>query len=170
VTPEFTRPVALSRLGREPFRQDIEATSAERDKLARRFGLLGLDRLVGAVALSRRGEETILLEATFEAEFTQECVVTLEPVAGRVSESFSLVYGPADEAPDAIEGDGDDPAFEPLTDDVIDVGEAVAQELSLVLPEFPRHPDAPIEEVVEEEWPDPRLAALVRLGRPPSAE
>jgi uncharacterized metal-binding protein YceD (DUF177 family) len=168
--PEFSRLVALSRLGREPFRQDIEATPEERDKLAGRFGLLGLDRLAGAVALSRRGEEAILLEATFEAEFTQECVVTLEPVAGRVTERFVLLYGPPEAAPDAIEENGEDPAFEPLTDGLIDIGEAVAQELSLVLPEFPRHPDAPIEEVVEEEWPDPRLAALERLKGPPGAE
>ena len=36
----------------------------------------------------------IILEAAFEAEFVQSCVVTLEPVEDTVSDRFMLVYGP----------------------------------------------------------------------------
>ena len=139
--PEFSRPVPLARLGFAPFRQQIEATPREREKLSRRFDLLALDRLNAAVELRRQGDQVIVLEAAFEADFVQSCVVTLEPVAGTICDHFTLVYGPA-EAEQGVESQGDDAAFEPLNGDVIDIGEAVAQELSLSLPAFPRHPDA----------------------------
>ena len=125
-----------------------------------------LDRLTAAVALHREGGGLIRLEAEFEAEFAQECVVTLEPVAGKIAQSFALVYGPAEDGPDEIDLDADAPAFEPLTGDAIDIGEAVAQELSLALPEFPRDPDAVLDPAAIEEAPDGSFAALAKLRRP----
>ena len=143
--PEFSRLVLLARLGSAPFRQQIEATPSERKKLSGRFDLLALDRLTAVVELRRRGDEVIVLEADFEAEFVQSCVVTLEPVAGALSDRFMLVYGPAEAEQREIGWQQDEAAFEPLNSDVIDIGEAVAQELSLCLPTFPRHPDAKID-------------------------
>ena len=139
--PEFSRLVPLARLGFAPFRQKIEATLSEREKLSRRFDLLALDRLKAAVELRRQGDQVVVLEASFEAVFVQSCVVTLEPVAGTICDHFTLVYGPAEAEP-GVASHGEDAAFEPLNGDVIDIGEAVAQELSLSLPAFPRHPDA----------------------------
>jgi len=139
--PEFSRLVPLARLGSKPFRQRIEATAEERSRLARRFDLVALDRLTATVALRCQEGEIVLLDAEFEAAFVQACVVTLDPVPGVVSGSFSLRYGAVDKSgPEA--DPGDDRVFEPLIGEAIDIGEAVAQELSLALPEFPHHPDA----------------------------
>ena len=98
------------------------------------------------VELRRQSPEVILLEAEFAAEFEQCCAVTLEPVRGTVSDRFSLVYGPAPEEEQEIALTSDEPAFEPLNGNSIDIGEAVAQELSLALPIFPRDPEARIDE------------------------
>jgi len=54
-------------------------------------------------------------------------------------------------------------AFEPLNRDVIDIGEAVAQELSLSLPVFPRHPDAKIDAETPVESAGSAFASLARL-------
>ncbi|MFZ3235704.1 MAG: DUF177 domain-containing protein [Stellaceae bacterium] len=165
--PEFSRLVSLARLGSEPFRQDIEATAEERERLVRRFGLMSLDRFTAAVALHREGGGLIRLEAEIVAEFAQECVVTLEPVAGKIAQSFALVYGPAEDGPAEIDlDDAEAPAFEPLTGDAIDIGEAVAQELSLALPEFPRDPDAVLDPAAIEEAPGGSFAALAKLRQP----
>jgi len=145
IIPEFSRLVPLARLGSAPFRQHIEATPSEREKLSRRFDLLALDRLTATVELRRQGDEVIVLEAALEAEFVQSCVVTLEPVAGVISDRFMLVYGPAEAEQQESGSLSDEAAFEPLNGDVIDIGEAVAQELSLSLPVFPRHPDPKID-------------------------
>jgi uncharacterized metal-binding protein YceD (DUF177 family) len=168
---EFSRPVPLARIGTEPFRQEIAATIKERAALARRFDLLSLDRLDATVELVRRGETLILLQAQFEAAFEQSCTVTLEPIAGALVERFALVYGPPDAEETAAGMVGDDVAFEPLSGDAIDVGEAVAQEFSLALPAFPRSPDAAVDEESQTTADDGPFAALSRLvgrdGRDP---
>jgi uncharacterized metal-binding protein YceD (DUF177 family) len=140
--PEFSRPVALAQLGRDPFSQEIEALPEECEALARRFGLVSLDRFSATVTLRREAGATILLEARFAAEFAQECIVTLEPVPGAVSQEFALRYGPPEDIAGGLDDAVEEPAFEPLAAEAIDIGEAVAQELSLALPLSPRLPEA----------------------------
>jgi len=163
--PEFARRVLLARLGSEPFHQHVAADEAERAALARRFELLALERLEAEVELVREATGTILLTASLTAEFAQPCIVTLDPVVGSVSERFQLRYGPAEAELD-VSGSGEDPAFEPVTGELIDIGEAVAQEFSLALPPFPRAPDAAIDEVATGTLgEDSPFAALTRLVR-----
>jgi uncharacterized metal-binding protein YceD (DUF177 family) len=166
-SPEFSRLVPLARCGAGPFRLEIAATPDECAALALRFRLLGVDRLRAAVVLQRQPDETILLDAEFEAAFTQECVVSLDPAPGTVAERFTLRYAPAEAEPEDDGGAGDDPAFEPLTGDAIDIGEAVAQEFSLALPPFPRAPGAEVEldAAADDDGP---FAALAGIGKPPT--
>ncbi|HTZ37817.1 MAG TPA: DUF177 domain-containing protein [Stellaceae bacterium] len=162
---EFARPVPLTRLGAGPFRQHIAADAAEREALARRFDLVSLDRLEAEIELSRESGGTILLTASFSAAFAQSCIATLDPVAGSLNERFQLRYGPPEAEATAPAGD-DDPAFEPLTGEAIDVGEAVAQEFSLALPPFPRIPGAAAEDAAAPEAAaEGPFAALARLAR-----
>jgi uncharacterized metal-binding protein YceD (DUF177 family) len=163
VAPEFSRPVAIAHLSTRPHRQRIEATAEERQKLSRRFDLISLDRLVAEVELRRQSPEMVLLEAEFAAEFEQCCAVTLEPVRGVVSDRFSLVYGPAPEEEQEIAMTTDEPAFEPLNGNSIDIGEAVAQELSLALPIYPRDPDARVDQEAMAEPLQGPFATLARM-------
>ncbi|HXP03694.1 MAG TPA: DUF177 domain-containing protein [Stellaceae bacterium] len=156
--PEFSRPMALTRIGSQPFRQKIAANEAERAALAKRFSLVSLDHLEATVELALERGGTILLTAEFSGAFAQECVVSLDPVAGSVQASFSLRYGPAEAEP--VTDSDEEPAFEPLTGDAVDIGEAVAQEFSLSLPPFPRAPDAVIDEGPSELADDGPFAAL----------
>jgi len=151
--PEFSRTVPLQQVGGKPFLQRIEATVEEREKLARRVDLVALHRLVAEVELRRQSAEIIFLEAKFEAEFEQWCVITLEPVRGTVSERFSLIYGRASEDEKELI----------LSGDSIDIGEAVAQELSLALPELPRDPDAVIDDLELAQPLEGPFASLARL-------
>ena len=161
--PEFSRPVALARLGSEPFRQEIAASEAERALLARRFGLVAIDRLSATVELARQDHDRILLQAAFDAEFVQSCVVTLDPVRGAVSERFALLYGSPEAEAEAAGIGADDPAFEPIVGDTIDIGEAVAQEFGLVLPPYPRSAEADAETLASTTDEVGPFAALSRL-------
>jgi uncharacterized metal-binding protein YceD (DUF177 family) len=162
---EFSRLVPLAGLTSGGDRHQIAAEPAECEALAARLGLVGLDHLAADVVLRRQADGVVLLEAAFEATFLQSCVVTLEPVVGTISERFALRYGPpgAETAAD-IALAADEPAFEPLTGDVIDIGEAVAQELSLQLPPFPRLAEAGIE-VAADTDPPAAFAALAECCR-----
>ena len=159
---ELVRRVPLSRLSRDSLCQHIAANEAEREALARRFDLISLDRLEADVTLTRERGGTILLSADFAADFAQPCTVTLDPVPGTLSEYFELRYGPPEAEAGVPNGD-DDPAFESLEEDAIDIGEAVAQEFSLCLPQFPRAPGAVIEEEAAEPGEDGPFAALAKL-------
>jgi uncharacterized metal-binding protein YceD (DUF177 family) len=163
-TVEFARPLPLNRLKGGALRQRIAAGEAERAALARRFDLVSLDRLEAEIELAREPTGTILLSGVFEAEFAQQCIVTLEPVAGSVGERFQLRYGSPEAEAGAPDGD-DDPPFEPLTGETIDVGEAVAQEFSLALPPFPRAPGAAVETNPPQTPDESPFAALARLSR-----
>jgi uncharacterized metal-binding protein YceD (DUF177 family) len=164
--PEFSRLVPLVHLGHEPFRTEIKAKTEERAALARRFALVTLDRLSAVVTLQRIDAALIRLEAQFEAEFAQTCVVTLDPVPGRLATNFSLLYGPNEVNAGKVEIDVDEPLFEPLAGDAIDIGEAVAQELSLALPEFPRLADAVVDQTETAASLPEGFAGLERLLRP----
>lgn len=140
---EFSRPLQVETIGAEPRRIELAAEGHERDALARRFGLLGLDRLEAALDVHRAGEE-ISVAGRLRAAAVQACVATGEPVASAIDEPFALRFRPAREAaPDAeIElepAELDVVDFEGAT---IDLGEAVAESLALALDPYPRSPAA----------------------------
>jgi uncharacterized metal-binding protein YceD (DUF177 family) len=170
-TPEFSRPVDTTRLPREGASLDIAAAPAERAALAQRFGLLSLDRLEAQVALKRLAGDLIRVTAELSADVVQSCVVTLDPVASGVEDSFTLLYGAVEEASELVL-DSEAETVEPLDRETIDIGEAVAQQLSLALDPFPRSPEAPPPDTVEAEAgsepgeaPESPFGALANWGK-----
>src|SRR6185437_3085861 len=151
---EFNRPVDLTRLVPGGSTHRIAATAEERAALARRFDLLALDQLAATVTLTPVAGGFYRLSATLEAALTQACVVTLDPVAARIEERFSLLYGALDAQKEVLL-DGESETVEPLDGMIVDIGEAVAQQLSLALDPFPRAAGAPAQ--AEEAAPQPRL-------------
>jgi hypothetical protein len=145
--PEFSRPVAIERIGTTWRTETITADDAERAALATRFGLVDLPALAAEVRLRRaRAGRYVEIDGTLRAAVVQTCVVTLEPAPATLAEAFDLLLGPIGGAGDDAGGgelvvDLDQP--EPLDGDAVDIGELVAQQLSLALDPYPRAPDAP---------------------------
>ncbi len=141
-TPEFSRVVALDDLRGAPLRQTIEATAEECARLAARLGLAALESLTATVTLEpRKGGRMVVASGSFEAALTQTCVVTLEPLPRTVSETFEdrLAVEPDAGAEAIIEFDPEtEEEPEPIDGDSVDIGELVAQHLSLALDPYPR--------------------------------
>jgi uncharacterized metal-binding protein YceD (DUF177 family) len=141
---EFGRPIRLDNLGGKPRAMTIAAEPEERAALAARFGLLALDRLTADLNLSRDGEQ-VNLHGTLRAEFVQACVASGAPVPGALIVPFDIAFRPQ---PAAGEADEEVELCESELDVVfydrpeIDVGEAVAETLSLNLDPYPRSPEA----------------------------
>ena len=148
--PEFSRPIEAMRLGSEAAIYKITATAKERMALSTRFNLIALERFEAEVRLARLSGGLIHLTARFLAEPVQTCVVTLDPVPSRIEERFTLLYGDQPEVP----GENDD-LIEPLIAGRIDIGEAVAQQLSLSLDPFPRSAAARTNADIELQPPSP---------------
>ncbi len=175
--PEFSRPIARERLARERLGgqvivEEVVATPQERAALARRFGLLGLDSLQATGKIEPadgpdrpdlRDGGLLRLSGRLSAEVRQACVVTLEPVASRIEEEFTLLYslapGPAVLGQKAAgqKAAGQEVVFDPEAEEPpealgpggLDLGEVVAQQLVLALDSYPRAPGAALAEVPE---------------------
>jgi uncharacterized metal-binding protein YceD (DUF177 family) len=139
--PEFSRPIELGRLGSLEVVYPIAATPAEREALARRFDLLALDRLEAEIHLQRLARGMVRLSGSFAAEVVQACVITLAPVASRLAERFTVLYGPG-EVDETVVLDYESELVEALEGNAIDIGETVAQQLAVALDPYPRAPGA----------------------------
>jgi uncharacterized metal-binding protein YceD (DUF177 family) len=142
--PEFSRPVRVDTIGAEPRRLEIEARAEEAAALARRFGLVEIRRLAADLRLSRKGMEA-RADGRLKAEVVQSCVATAAPIEARLDEPFEILFRPL---PDAARAEDEVELNETDMDVVfyegasIDLGEAVAETLSLALDPYPRAPDA----------------------------
>lgn len=144
-TPEFSRTLRVDTIAATPREMHLEAGPEERAALARRFGLLALDRLEAEVSIAR-ADPDIVATGRLTAEAAQSCVVTAEPVPQRIDEPFEILFrqqpdGPpgADEEIELGEGEMDVVFYDGA---MLDVGEAVAQSLGLALDPYPRAPGA----------------------------
>ncbi len=171
---EFSRLIRFDALGSAPHSLSIHADEAERAALARRFGLIALDRLAAELTLVRDGD-AVTLTGRLEAQATQACVASAAPVNAAIDEPIALLFRPAPaeaQSDDEIElGEGEmDVMFHDGA--AIDVGEAVAQSLALALDPYPRAPDAEAalkEAGVKDETEAGPFAALAALkGKPKS--
>jgi uncharacterized metal-binding protein YceD (DUF177 family) len=169
--PEFSRRIDGLRLSPSGEQYEISAKPEERAALSKRFDLLALDRLEAKVKLAPMAGGYYRLVADFEAQLAQACAITAEPVPARVAESFSLIYGPVDESSEIVL-DGAAEPVEPLDDGMIDIGEAVAQQLSLALDPFPRAPGASLEDeadLSDHAQRESPFSALAKLRKPGQA-
>jgi hypothetical protein len=171
-TSEFSRIVTPDRLGGPPLSESIEASASERAAVARRLGILGVDRLAARLTVKSIGRRLFRVQGAWDAEVRQACIVTLEPVAQSLGGSFEVDYEAAEGGAAArrggevvIDPEAADPA-EVLPHAGIDLGELVVQELAVALDPYPRAPGAEVPaeyrppEVEEDESPFAALKVL----------
>jgi len=139
--PEFSHPVSTARLSTKPSVYRLTANEAERAALAKRFDLISLDRFEATVTLKREPGDAVRFDGVIDADVVQACIVTTDPVPSHVTDSFTLIYRPDvdEETADQMALDNpEDEIIEPLMGDSIDIGEAVAQQLSVAMDPYPR--------------------------------
>jgi uncharacterized metal-binding protein YceD (DUF177 family) len=147
--PEFSRPVDVATIPPDGLVRTIEAKPDELRDLARRLELVAIDRLSATLRLRRvHGGETIEVSGRIDADVVQSCVVTLDPVRNRVQDDFVELFAPAHLMPEFDpESEVDLAALESMPEPIeggrIDLGEVVAQNLSLALDPYPRAPGVP---------------------------
>lgn len=152
--PEFSREIGADDIPPTGRGVDLAPTDEERAALADRLGLVEL------IALGFRGQvrpwrkHGLTLEGTLKADLVQSCVVTLEPVAETIDETVKLHFLPEDlierderrrqrneEREIVFDVDAEDPP-EPMFNGRIDMGEAIAEQLALLMNPYPRAPGA----------------------------
>jgi len=139
MTDRFAHQLRLDQI-RDGDRLDLIADEQERAGIARRLGLVSLERLEAHVMLGRTGE-VIRVEGRLLAALEQNCVVTGDPVSAHVDQPFALLFTPEPEAgrPDEEVELGETDCDVVFYDGaMIDLGGAIADTLALSLDPYPR--------------------------------
>jgi uncharacterized metal-binding protein YceD (DUF177 family) len=175
IAPEFSRPVALDRIGLKEKSYEISADARECAALAKRLGIPAVDSFDATIRLRLTGGGGLVrLSGRIKAALTQICVVTLEPIPTAVEEDFSRVYSveAGDEMAEVVVEMDEDDVPDPVENGQIDIGEAAAEHLALAMDPFPRAPDAafaapdePEEPEEEAELPRSPFAGLAALRK-----
>lgn len=150
---EIERIVDLDKMGNQGAALDIVASDNERAALAKRFGFLDLPAFSARVTIDRRPGGQVIVEGRLRGRLVQACVLSLEPVSQALDDAFRLVF--KEDALDerdpesgeaVVSAQADAP--EPLTGNLLDVGEIVAEQLSLTAEPYPRRPGVKLEDVM----------------------
>jgi len=161
MNPEFHRPVSLDRIGPHGLDLTVEATPAECADLAVRMNLPAVLALSCVFHLIRENRDIVLARGALRARVSQICVISLEEFESPVEEVFQVRFVPSGEEADDVDPEADDEI--PFDGNLIDVGEAAAEQLGLALDPYPRMPGVELPEAGDEPAPHP-FAALRRLN------
>jgi uncharacterized metal-binding protein YceD (DUF177 family) len=146
---EFSRPVVIEPWPDGGIDVELSAEPEECRALARRFDLLEVASLRASGRLERvEGTSEIRFRGRLDAEVVQTCVVSLEPVPVTIVEVVERRYRRADPARSDTKPGGaglpaedawaDEDEAEPVVGRMLDLGEALAEELALALEPYPR--------------------------------
>jgi uncharacterized metal-binding protein YceD (DUF177 family) len=163
---ELERIIDIDRMGPGGAALDIVASDSERAALVKRFGFLGLPVFSARVTVDRRPGGQVVVGGRLRGKIVQACILTLDPVTQELDENFRLVFKQdlhEERDPESGEAllNAQADAPEPLPGNLLDVGEIVAEQLSLAAEPYPRRPGVKLEDVM----PKPRND--MRGGRPP---
>lgn len=122
----------------------FSADEAQRDLLARRYGLEAVRSLSGHFSVRPWRREGLAVTGHLSAEVVQRCVVTLEPVENTIDEEVDIRFDPE---PDAAPADAEDDPPEPMEDGRADIGRILEEFFALGIDPYPRRPDAVFEAV-----------------------
>ena len=143
--PEFSRPIETESLSHGTTEKKLEASREECEALKERFSIDKLKQLSAILQLARTGSGKrlkVTVSGHLNATLSQTCVVTLEPFETEISTEFQTLFDvgatETDENWDLDLQDDDPP--EPIVDGLIDLGELIAQSLSLEINQHPRKP------------------------------
>lgn len=145
--PEMSRLVKARPLPADPV--VIEADAGEREALARRFELGGIDSLRAEVTLEQKAK-AIRARGVLSAAVQQVCAVSNENFPVTISEAFDLSFVPESARPvpadeeEALEIELEREDLDEIeyAGEAFDLGEAIAQTLGLAIDPYAEGPEA----------------------------
>lgn len=121
------------------------ASPAECKELARVVDIVACESLKVEYKIVPLRSGIYRLTGHILANLKQQCVVTLEPISQHIDEAINTELRPADMLPEGVQdveemGILETPDFEPIEDDMIDLGLIVLEHISTSINPYPRLP------------------------------
>lgn len=135
------------------------ATEKECAAIAAELGLAGCASLAASYAIRAMGGGRYTVEGTIDANLTQSCIVTLEPIEARLQLPMAVEFAPElpPVRPSAATADASAdvevlslPEVEKIEHGTLDVGRVVFEILAAGLDPYPKKPEATFD------WQDPK--------------
>jgi hypothetical protein len=151
----FSFPVEVLQLPAAGRVYTLQADERARADIAALLGLVAVGRLIATITIAPMAGGGVEARARFDADVTQTCVVSLEPLPATVGETIVRRFKvPPRKAPSSPVGkppkvtdvppdgwiDPDDDTPDPIIEGCIDLGALVVEELALALDPYPRTP------------------------------
>lgn len=133
---EFSRCIPLALVRTPDHRVEVAATEDERAAVAKRLGLVSLERLEGTLDMTRETMGVIAVRGRMEAAYTQRCVVSLESFATKARREIRLRFFPLGR--EALSALTEDEEAAEYGENGPDLGEVLVQELAVALDPWPR--------------------------------
>ncbi len=173
-TPPLRWSADATAIAHTPVDLSYEANAAELGALKRYAGIEDVTAFTARVRISPLAGGKYRASGSLKASVVQASVVSLEPVASSIKESFSVDYWPAGEIE---EPDGDAPFDadlpEPFDGGRIPVGTLLSELFVLALDPYPRNPDEKFDwtppQTGQDSGPFAKLARL-KPDAPPDKE
>ncbi len=141
---EFSRTLKVDSVSSSGRDWSVTAKPEECQALAERFSLPALHSLTAKGQVWRLADGSVRLEGVLTASLDQICVVTLEQFTSTITAEVEGFFSP--HASDPVEGElvfgPDDECADPIINGRIEIGEVIAEDLSLALDPFPRREGA----------------------------
>ncbi len=135
--------LAAAEIDRDAKSFEVKATPEQLAEIAERFDLVALKTMTATVSVSSKGpDEGILVSGHVYADLTQRCISSLADVPEVVDIPFSLLLV-SPEAADRMDADEnymdiDQPEYDALEGDTVEIGEIVAQTVAISMNPYPR--------------------------------
>ncbi len=156
--PEFSHIVNVDNIANKGVHLKLKPNSDELTKLASRFNLLSLNNFniklhVKPVSAGNK----ILVNGHIKADIIQSCIINLSQVSSKIDEEFQLNFitvnydsiGNKDDLEISLNDD-----YDIIEDNMIDIGEVAAQQLSLIIDPYPRSDNADLKFFTDEIFAD----------------
>jgi uncharacterized metal-binding protein YceD (DUF177 family) len=162
--PPFSRIITLD--GKpSPLEGRIEATEAERTRLAEFYRISGLSFLTLDYRFDSLLSGSYRLTGELRADLTQACGLTLEPVDEMIREDVSLEFWPEHLIPERSSQEDPEDILEsdppePIVNGRIDLGALTAEIFASAINPYPRKAG------VEFDWSDPKAEAEAESLKP----
>ncbi len=140
-------PANVARLPQKGLPVVVDADEAQRAALAEAHGLLSVERYRADLLVTKWKRNGVKVSGRVEADITQACIVSLEPVEAKIDEEVEAVFLPEDSklgregfhagGEILLDAEGPD-APETFSGDSIDVGALAEEFFGLAIDPYPR--------------------------------
>ena len=155
----------------------VEANERQREALAAEHDLLSVESYRADLLVTSWKRNGVKVTGRVEADITQACIVTLDPVTAHIDESVEALFLPEQSklGREGFEGggeivlDADGPdSPETFSGDTIDVGALAEQFFGLAIDPYPRKPGASLDAAGEDQPEESEFQKKLRslLGKP----